>query len=123
VTTVLVVEDEPDLRLLAATLLQLEGFQVLEAGSGERALVLLREHDVRVVLLDIKLPGMSGWEVLARIREDAPGSRPGVVMSSAHVGPIEARRAEELGATAYLTKPYDDEELLRVVSAAANAPV
>jgi CheY-like chemotaxis protein len=122
VSTVLVVEDEPDLRLLAATLLQLDGHDVLEAGTGELALDLLRDNRIDVMLLDIKLPGISGWDVLSRIRAERLDGRPGVVVFSAHVGPVEARRAEELGAVAYLTKPYDDDALLRAVDVAAAAP-
>ncbi len=58
--TVLVIEDEPDIRKLACRLLELEGFAVLEADSGERGLDLARQNNCTVVLLDLRLPGRDG---------------------------------------------------------------
>ena len=119
-TRVLLVEDEPDLRLLARTLLELDGHEVTEAGSGEAALSLLAEQEFDVLLLDIQLPGISGWDVLVRLQNNVGPARLGIIVFSAHVGPVEAMRARELGAAVYLTKPYDHDELLRAVAASAT---
>lgn len=117
---VLVVEDEPDLRDLVTMLLELEGYEVIAVECGEDGLVVSAREDVDAVLLDISLPGISGWEVLSRLPTRSDGRRPGVVVFSAHVGPVEAARAEELGASAYLTKPYDDVDLLRALASAVG---
>ena len=119
-TTVLVVDDEPDLRVLTRLLLEMSGYDVLEAEDGESALHLLTgTHSADVVLLDLRMPGISGWDVLAGLRDK--GLLPGlpIVIFSAHMEPREYERALRDGACAYLTKPFTDEQLLAAVSTAA----
>ncbi len=117
---VLVVDDSADIRLLARILLRLSGHLVREAGSAEEALALIVAEPPDVVLLDLQLPGMDGWGLLAELRAQGRLERTRVVLFSAHVGPVELRRAPEEGASAYLVKPFTAQDLLAAVEQAAT---
>ncbi|HEV7627091.1 MAG TPA: response regulator [Streptomyces sp.] len=112
---VLVVDDSADIRLLARTLLQRAGHQVREAASAEEALALIVAEPPDVVLLDLQLPGMDGWALLAELRAQGRLDRTRVVLFSAHVDPAELRRAPQEGASAYLVKPFTAQDLLAAV--------
>ena len=108
---VLVVDDQaPNRRLLDAVLTP-RGYRVLAASSGEEALQTLREERADVVLLDILMPGMDGYEVCRRIRSDPATAILPVVMITAS-GQQEKLVATEAGADDFLTKPFDQAELL-----------
>lgn len=92
-----------------------------EAGSGEELLELLDAQPVDVVLLDVRMPGMSGFDVLERVSVDMPQVR--VLMLSMHDQPSYVRRAVELGAAGYLLKNTGREELLRAIRAVADGGV
>lgn len=115
---VLVVDDEPDIFLMVRVALQAAGHEPLEAGSGEAALDVLGREPVDVMLLDIRLPGIDGWEVLERARADAGLRALKIVMMSAHSSPGTKARAADLGCDAYLTKPFSLAELTDIVDAA-----
>src|SRR4051794_5076508 len=97
-TSVLVVDDEPDIALICRLALTLAGFDVTERDNGEDALTYLAEHTPDVVLLDLRLPDLSGWEVLDRLRDDGRLDRLNVVLFSAHAG--AAQSAVEAGCVA-----------------------
>lgn len=105
--TVLVVDDEPQNIELAYIVLQKEGYRLLHAQNGEEALEILNGHDVHVMVLDLMMPKLNGFELLERIkREEALHSIPVLVVTA--LGEEESReRAMKLGADAYLVKPYD----------------
>jgi len=106
---VLLVEDEPKVRSLVQNFLELKGFTVITVGSGEEALERLARSSPRVVLLDIKLPGMDGLLTLRRLRVSHPALP---VIFLTQVDEDEAKReAVSLGAHEYLTKPFDFEHL------------
>jgi class 3 adenylate cyclase len=108
---VLVVDDVPqNIRLLEAVLSP-RGYEVLTAGSGEAALQKLAERPPDLVLLDILMPGMDGYEVCRRIRQDPATAFLPVVMITAS-GDQEKLRALESGADDFVTKPFDQSELL-----------
>ncbi|MGD0074512.1 MAG: response regulator, partial [Candidatus Binataceae bacterium] len=116
--SVLVVEDNDPEREITTEILREEGFAVEEAAVGKRALELLTLGQFDVVLTDLMMPGMSGEELLARIRPAYPATQ--VVMVTAH-GTIEsAVKAMKNGAFYYLTKPTDRETLVMTVAKAAE---
>lgn len=108
-TRVLVVEDEKNLREPLVFLLQREGYDVIEAEDGNKALEVFRSHGADLVLLDLMLPGLSGNEVCRAIR--AESSVP-VIMVTAKDTEIDKVVGLEIGADDYVTKPYSSRELL-----------
>jgi class 3 adenylate cyclase len=117
--TILVVDDQPqNLRLLDAVLSP-RGYRVISAGSGAAALAALDEGAVDLVLLDIVMPGMDGYEVCKRIRDnDATAFLPVVMITAS--GDQEKLRALESGADDYVTKPFNQAELLARVASLAK---
>ena len=111
--SVLLVDDEPDIRFTARFMLEPEGYSLREASTGEQALEILHENTFDAILLDIRLPGIQGWDVLDHVRANMPGVP--VVMMSAHSSGDTMKKAIELGSTAYLLKPFKQAELLRVL--------
>ena len=106
--TVLVVEDELNIGQLLRSYLQRDGYRVVWVRSGEEALTELARHDVRIVVLDIGLPGMDGFEVCRRVR--ARSSVP-IVMLTARDEEPDRVAGLELGADDYVTKPFSPREL------------
>ena len=120
--TALIVEDESDLRLMTRMILESRpGYDVLEAENGAEALAVLNRSDVDLVLLDIRLPDMEGWDVLERLTEQGRFPELPVVMVSAHSTPSTAERALREGVRAYVTKPFTSEELFDAIAIALPA--
>jgi len=120
VTTVLLVEDDPALRRALRTMMRSRDLEVVEADTGEQAVVLASGGAADLVLLDLGLPDIDGLEVLRRIRTF---SAVPVVVLTAHHQQAEKIRALDSGADDYVTKPFDVEELLaRVRAALRRAP-
>ena len=118
---VLIVEDEPDIRLLCRLVLERGGHQVIEAENAERGLAVLDDDDPDhadpdYVVLDIRMPGMSGWDMLEQVRDDPRHGGLKVIICSAHAGPADQRRAAAEGAYAFLAKPFLPEQLLDLVA-------
>ena len=111
-TTVMVVEDEPNIGALIRTYLQRAGYQALWVRSGEEALVELRRHPVRLVVLDIGLPGIDGFEVCRRIAGEVP-----VIMLTARDEEPDRVAGLEVGADDYIAKPFSPRELTARVKA------
>jgi DNA-binding response OmpR family regulator len=108
--SVLIVDDEEGFRSVLVRRLQARGIQAFEVGRGEEALAFLQIHSVDVVLLDIKMPGMSGVEVLRQMREQ--GCKAEVIVLSGHVFLDAAVEIMEFGVNDYLLKPCDTGELM-----------
>ena len=106
--SVLVIEDDVRIRRIVAMSLRAEGLDVREAGSGEEGLATLGEHEVDVILLDLMLPGIDGFEVCRRIRQtsDTP-----VIMVTARADSSDVVDGLEAGADDYVTKPFVAREL------------
>jgi DNA-binding response OmpR family regulator len=113
-TLVLLVEDEHSLGQLVRGYLQSSGYRVVWTTSGEDALVELQRHDVRMVVLDIGLPGMDGFDVCKRIR--ARSSVP-IVMLTARDEEPDRVAGLEVGADDYVTKPFSPRELAARIKA------
>ncbi len=112
--TILIVDDEPRMRRFVKMNLDLEGYQTLEAGDGFEALEKLRDHQPDLVLLDVEMPGLDGFETLKRIREisDVP-----VIMLTVRSDEDDKIRGLDLGADDYVTKPFSPRELLSRIRA------
>ena len=113
---ILIVDDEELYRELLGGRLGRQGYRVSEAGDGEGALRCIEEGGVELALIDIKMPGMDGIELLERIKQLAP--RTEVVVLTGHGSIDSAIAAMKLGAFDYLTKPYQLTELDLVVARA-----
>ena len=111
--TVLVVDDEQDIVLLCRIALELAGYTVLQAGSGEEALAILKDTTPDVTLLDVRLPGIDGWEVLDRLHERPGFENRRIIVFSAHKS--SAGRAYAAGCRAMIPKPFRPDDLIRTV--------
>ena len=106
---IMVVEDEPDVRLLLRMLLEDEGYSVVEAADGEQAIARFGEAHIDLILLDVRLPKANGFEVCRIVRQtsDVP-----IVMLTAHDDSHDVVGGLEAGADDYVTKPFVERELL-----------
>jgi DNA-binding response OmpR family regulator len=116
--TALIVEDHPDQAEMVARLLKLHDFEPFVAGDGETALELARRLAPDVVLLDLMLPDISGYDVCRRLRTDRATMLTPVVMLTALDGADNLIRGFRVGANAYVTKPYGVAELFTAIAAA-----
>jgi len=112
---ILIADDEEGLINLLRMKLRTEGYQVLSAHNGAQALEVVQKHCPDLILLDLLMPDMDGWEACRRIREvsDVP-----IIMLTAASGDVTVARALEMGADDYITKPFSMMELLARVRAA-----
>jgi DNA-binding response OmpR family regulator len=108
---ILVADDDPIILRLLEVNLGLEGFEVETASRGEEAITKAKESKPDLILLDVMMPGITGWEVVGRLKEDRDTAGIPVVFLSARTGEHDRRRGEELGVAAYVTKPFDPAEL------------
>lgn len=113
---VLVVDDEAGVRRVLTRLLSSEGYEVLEAASGQEGLELLWTHGADTVLLDVMMPRMDGLEVCRRIRKNSRTAHTPVVFITAAVDREFRRQARKAGADDFLAKPFDEVELLARVN-------
>jgi len=119
-TRVLVVEDEASLREPLVYLLQKEGYDVVEADDGNKAVSAFNEHGANIILLDLMLPGLSGNEVCRVIRQK---SNVPIIMLTAKDDEIDKVLGLEMGADDYVTKPYMKRELLARMKAVLRRQV
>ncbi len=110
-TTVLVVDDNVDCLALATRMLQANGFDVLSANSGAQALSVLENHVPDVMLLDIMMPDMTGFQVLERVRESARTYALPVIMLTASNNDEDMMSAYQTGSDYYITKPFTAQQL------------
>ncbi len=117
VERILVVDDEPDIVALVVYHLAKAGYKVVSAASGSDALALAKRDRPSLVVLDLMLPGMSGFDVLHKLREDPDTANVAVLMLTARKEEPDRIRGFELGADDYLTKPFSPQELVLRVGA------
>ena len=116
---ILVVDDEPPIRKLLRTALGAQGYEVAEAETGAAALIALRAGNIGLIVLDLGLPGMDGFELITRIRAaQADGGMVPIVVLSSRDDEAGKVRALDHGADDYVTKPFGAEELLARIRAA-----
>jgi DNA-binding response OmpR family regulator len=118
---VLIVEDEPNIVLSLEILLRRAGYETASAGDGEEALELIRRTRPDVVLLDIMLPKRNGYEVCRSVKSEPALFSIPVIMLTAKGQEVEMLKGLELGASAYITKPFGNAEVLEAVRAALES--
>ena len=118
---VMVVDDEPEVVRLLEVILSREGFTVIKAGSGQECLLLLRQQDPDVIILDSMMPGMSGLEVMRSLQTIYKAvTLPPVVLLTAKGGMDAMVEGLQAGAYKYLVKPTSREKLVEVVRSAVE---
>jgi CheY-like chemotaxis protein len=115
---VLIVDDDPAIRMLCSINLQIEGLRALEAADGERGLEQARSERPDLVVTDVMMPGLDGFQLAEALRSDERTRQIPLISLSSEAGPANAERANELGALAYLTKPFDPSALASLVARA-----
>ena len=111
-SVVLIVDDDPRLREYVRVNLEMEGYSVREAGSAEEGLQVLEESTPDLVLLDVMMPNVDGWEMLQRVQErHGVGAIP-VIMFSGKIDETAAPEAESRGAQGFIGKPFNPQELI-----------
>lgn len=114
---VLVVDDEPNIVLSLEFLMEQAGFEVVTAEDGEQALEQVNVASPDLLLLDISLPGMSGFDVLERLRGQEATAQLPIIMLTAHGRDVEREKGMALGADDYITKPFSTQSLVEKVKA------
>jgi DNA-binding response OmpR family regulator len=112
---VLIADDEPNIVTALEFLLGRAGYEVRTAANGDEALALLESFAPDLVLIDIMMPGKSGYEVCQRIRERPEWRHVKIVMVSAKGRDAEISKGMSLGADLYVTKPFSTQELIAAV--------
>jgi chemosensory pili system protein ChpA (sensor histidine kinase/response regulator) len=117
----LVVDDSLSVRKVLARALERDGWEVRQARDGVNALEVLQSFRPQVVLMDIEMPRMDGFELAGILRDVADYGRPPVVMITSRAGDKHRQRAHELGVAGYVVKPYQENELLQTLRQVAMA--
>jgi len=113
--TVLVVDDEPQVVWVIEFSLQGEGYETLTAHDGFEAMDQIERHHPDLMVLDVMMPRMDGWSVLEELEKLPVQDRPRVVMVTALASAVDRERAERLGASAFVPKPFDMDDLVGVL--------
>ncbi len=114
--TILVIEDETDIQNFIYRVLELEGYNVRKAGDGNIGLAILKEHQIDLVLLDLRLPGPNGWSVLREIKRTPELVKIPVVVITALAETAQRQRTLRMGASQYLIKPLSAHRLSRTIA-------
>jgi two-component system KDP operon response regulator KdpE len=121
-TKVLVVDDEPQIAWVLKFSLEAEGYQTITAEDGARALLEVAERRPEVMLLDLMMPTLNGWRVLEELQNVASCDRPRVIVVSALSDLGDRSKAIEMGADAFVVKPFDVDEVLNTLQTLGFGP-
>ncbi len=113
---VLVVDDSPSVRRVVSNMLKSYGWEVQTARDGIEALEVMSRQQPAAVLLDIEMPRMDGYELIATVRSQEHDRHLPLIVLTSRAAAKHRQRADQLGASAYLVKPYQDEELLKLLN-------
>jgi DNA-binding response OmpR family regulator len=114
---ILIAEDDPDIAGLVSHYLQKAGWETQVEASGDRALAYVRAHPVDLIILDVMLPGMTGFEVCRALRADRASARVPIIMLTARTEEADRVAGLELGADDYVSKPFSPNELVARIRA------
>jgi len=112
---ILVVEDNLDNYELVRTILEIAGFDTFLAVNGQDGVNAARKQQPDLILMDMSLPEMDGWEATKLIRDNPETAHIPMIALTVHTLPLEMKRALDAGVNAYLPKPYDASQLIRLV--------
>ena len=112
---VLIVDDDRVIQELLRVNLELEGYEVAAASDGEEGLARFEEFRPHLVLLDIMMPKLDGWQVARRLTSSEAGRLVPIVVLSARAQDADVERGSEIGVAAYVTKPFDPIRLLDLI--------
>ncbi|MBW4520526.1 MAG: response regulator transcription factor [Scytolyngbya sp. HA4215-MV1] len=112
---ILIADDDPGIRLSVSDYLELSGYSVIAAANGQEALKLVEEYQPHLVVTDIAMPNMDGYELVQRVRQRPVFRLLPVIFLTAHTATKERIRGYQMGCDAYLAKPFDLDELGAVV--------
>jgi DNA-binding response OmpR family regulator len=121
-TRVLIIDDEPPIRLLCRVNLEAEGMEVLEAADGVTGVQLAKEHHPEAILLDVMMPGLDGWQVAERLADDAETWEIPIIFLTARAEVRDWARSLDVGGVDYITKPFNPLELAQVVRRLLDRP-
>ncbi len=119
--TILVVDDDPTILQMVSTSLGKRGYQIVTATSGEEALTVVKDQPPALVILDVMMPGMSGWEVARALRKDQATALTKIIMLTAIGKEINEMTSPLYGVDAYLDKPFEFRELERIIAELVSA--
>lgn len=114
--SILIVDDDPEIVSMLSTRLTARGYKVSSAGDGHRALELAKRERPDVVLLDVMMPGKSGWEVARALKQDPVTAPIKIVMVTAIGHQVNEITSPIYGADAYVDKPFEFEKLEKIIS-------
>ncbi|MBN1445070.1 MAG: response regulator [Candidatus Omnitrophica bacterium] len=112
---ILIMEDEPDALMMLSMALKSAGYVVFGAPDGEEGLKIFREEKPDLVILDVMMPRMDGWEVLQRIKAGLKSKRVPVIMLTGKSEDADKVKGYDFGADFYVTKPYNIQKLLPII--------
>lgn len=113
---ILIVDDEPAIRFLISATLEDEGYELFEAADGLEASELIQENRPDLVILDVMMPGLTGYELCSRIKQDPVTQKIKVIMLTAKAQEQDKLQSRQAGADYYLRKPFSPMELTQVVA-------
>jgi two-component system cell cycle response regulator DivK len=120
--TVLLVEDSPDTRIIYSTILQHNGYTVLQAETGEEGLRLAREAMPDLILMNVSIPLVDGWKATALLKRDPHTAHIPVIAVTAFTRKTDKRKAREVGCDGYIPKPADPTRVLAEVQRFLGMP-
>ena len=120
--TLLVADDEDGVRALVRMTLEGESLEILEAADGEQAVAMAREHHPDVVLLDVMMPGRSGFDVCRDLKADPSTAGITIILLTARAQTADREEGQAAGADDYFTKPFSPIALLRKVDDVLGGP-
>ena len=120
--TVLLVEDNEDNLRIYSTILTFSGYQVVEATDGEAGLAAARDRQPDLILMDVSIPKIDGWEVTRMLKSDPATSTIPVIALTAHALATDRERAQEIGFDGYISKPAEPRQVLAEVERRLGKP-
>lgn len=113
---ILIVDDNEELSSMLTQLLERAGYQVVQAADGQTALTQAKQHSPDLILMDMSLPDISGWEAVALLRRMREFRNTPIIAVTAHVSPADQERALAVGCTVHVGKPFKTRMLLQSIA-------